>query len=593
MQLLTRTNASTTRKTWRIFVEEMKHEKRQFITAMVAIPLTTLFSIVLIPLFISFIIQTLIENPNDTVTLTWLMIGMTISSILAVIVNQVGFNVLFKHQERVTTRLTECAITGLLAHSQNYFANQKVGSLAGDVNTFSRSYLAFFDIIALQVSGIAVSYISSLVVVAFIAPTLLLPLSLLTAFIIWHSMHSMQDRAPYRNKRKELQSRLVGQFADVLGNQTLVRLFGRRQEEIAGIVKQRQAISDIAAKEIDLIQANAKIRQAVLFSFQIITILIIIGLFRSNTLSIGAVVFAITYLARITGTMFNITSIIRGIEQAFLDAAKITEMLQLNPEIVDAKHAKDLVVSNGEIEFSHVTFRYPDTVDETVFEDVSLNLSAGEKIGLVGKSGGGKTTLTSLLLRYNNINDGSITIDGQNIASITQGSLRAAIAYVPQDPFLFHRTLRENIAYGKPDASDDEIRSAAKKAHALEFIEKLPAGFDTIVGERGVKLSGGQRQRIAIARAIIKDAPILILDEATSALDSESEHYIQSALHELMHGRTSIVIAHRLSTIARLDRIIVLDDGKIIEDGTHAELLEAGKTYAKLWKHQSGGFIDD
>ncbi len=212
----------------------------------------------------------------------------------------------------------------------------------------------------------------------------------------------------------------------------------------------------------------------------------------------------------------------------------------------------------------------------------------------MGPSGSGKTTLTKLLLRFADVDKGSIKVDGTSISKVTQESLRKSIAYVPQEPMLFHRSLRENIAYGKPDATDDEIRQAAIQANAIDFIDKLPEGFDTIVGERGVKLSGGQRQRIAIARAILKDAPILVLDEATSALDSESEQLIQSALERLMKGRTSIVIAHRLSTIAKLDRIIVLEDGRITEDGAHTDLLKKkGGTYASLWNHQSGGFIEE
>ncbi len=217
----------------------------------------------------------------------------------------------------------------------------------------------------------------------------------------------------------------------------------------------------------------------------------------------------------------------------------------------------------------------------------------GQKVGLVGHSGSGKTTLTRLLLRFSDVDKGTVSIDDQDISAITQASLRRAIAYVPQEPLLFHRSLRENIAYGRPDATDKQIREAARKAHALEFIDKLSSGLDTMVGERGVKLSGGQRQRIVIARAILKDAPILVLDEATSALDSESEQLIQASLAELMKGRTTVVIAHRLSTIQKMDRIIVLEDGKIIEDGSHASLLAKKGTYAGLWAHQSGGFIEE
>jgi ATP-binding cassette subfamily B protein len=223
----------------------------------------------------------------------------------------------------------------------------------------------------------------------------------------------------------------------------------------------------------------------------------------------------------------------------------------------------------------------------------SLDIKPGERIGLVGRSGSGKTSLTKLLLRFNELDSGRIVIDGQDITKIKQGDLRKSIAYVAQEPYLFHRTIRENIAYGKPDASDQEVRLAAKQANALDFIDTMPNGLDTIVGERGIKLSGGQRQRIAIARAILKDAPILLLDEATSALDSESERLIQNSLDKLMKHRTSIVIAHRMSTISKLDRIVVLDDGKISEQGTHQELLDKHGIYAKLWQHQSGGFIEE
>jgi ATP-binding cassette subfamily B protein len=224
---------------------------------------------------------------------------------------------------------------------------------------------------------------------------------------------------------------------------------------------------------------------------------------------------------------------------------------------------------------------------------LTLHIKPGERIGLAGHSGGGKTTLTKLILRFADVTKGAIAIDGQNIADVSQDSLRSAIAYVPQEPYLFHRSLRENIAYARPDATDDEVMLAVKRANAYEFIKNLPDGLDTIVGERGVKLSGGQRQRIAIARAILKDAPILILDEATSALDSESEKLIQNALTKLMKGRTSIVVAHRLSTIAQLDRIIVLENGSIAEQGSHSELLQHKGIYATLWAHQSGGFIEE
>jgi ATP-binding cassette subfamily B protein len=261
--------------------------------------------------------------------------------------------------------------------------------------------------------------------------------------------------------------------------------------------------------------------------------------------------------------------------------------------VEDAPNAPDLVVTKGTIDFSHLAFRYLDAAeDDYVFRDLDLHVPAGQRVGLVGRSGSGKTTLTKLLLRLSDVQEGRILVDGQDISACTQQSLRRQVAYVPQEALLFHRSIRENIAYGRPDATEEEIRRAAGLANALEFVDRLPAGLDTMVGERGVKLSGGQRQRVAIARAILADCPILVLDEATSALDSESEALVQGALENLMRGRTSIVVAHRLSTVAALDRIVVLEEGAIVEDGTHAELSRAGGTYESLWDRQTGAFLE-
>jgi ATP-binding cassette subfamily B protein len=282
------------------------------------------------------------------------------------------------------------------------------------------------------------------------------------------------------------------------------------------------------------------------------------------------------------------------INRGFGDAHDMTLVLDEPTLVADVSGAAELVVTQGDIDCDNLTFWYADANEESkVFRDFSLRIPAGQRLGLVGRSGSGKTTLTTLLLRLSNLQAGSIRIDGQDISQVTQVSLRQQIAYVPQEPLLFHRTVSENIAYGCPGASEAAIREAAVKANALEFIEQLPQGFETITGERGVKLSGGQRQRVAIARAILANRPILVLDEATSALDSESERLIQEALRNLMEGRTSIVVAHRLSTIASLDRIIVLSEGSIVEDGTHAELVKAGGEYAYLWSRQTGAYLTD
>jgi ABC-type multidrug transport system fused ATPase/permease subunit len=257
-------------------------------------------------------------------------------------------------------------------------------------------------------------------------------------------------------------------------------------------------------------------------------------------------------------------------------------------QIIDAPQAAVLSVQGGVIEWRNVTFQFGENV---VFSDFSLSIPAGQRVGLVGSSGAGKSTFVSLLLRQHDIACGEILIDGQNIAHVTQDSLRGAIAVVPQEPMLFHRTIRENILYGRPLATENDLFAAARRAQVHDFVRALPDGYDTLVGERGIKLSGGQKQRVAIARAMLKDAPILVLDEATSALDSESEVAIQKALHALMVGKTVIAIAHRLSTLREMDRIIVLENGVIVEDGTHDALVRYGGVYAKLWHHQSGGFL--
>ena len=326
---------------------------------------------------------------------------------------------------------------------------------------------------------------------------------------------------------------------------------------------------------------------------QIIAIGMMANMLIAGQIELGIAIFTVAYLQRIASQLFVLGEMVNGYDRLFLQAAPMTEMLIADEKITDAPNSQQLTVRNPSIKLHDVSYAYDDAKDITVLDSISLTIPAGQRVGLVGPSGAGKTTVTKLLMRLDDTTGGIITIDGQDISQVTQESLRHAISFVPQEPLLFHRSLRENILYGKLDANDEELARAIKAARADEFIDHLPRGLDTVVGERGVKLSGGQRQRIAIARAILKDAPILILDEATSALDSESEKLIQASLDTLMKGRTSIVIAHRLSTIAKLDRIIVLENGTIVEDGSHTALLKQNGTYAKLWRHQSGGFIDE
>ena len=592
MQIFSRVDTSTVRQTLNLYIEEAKRDKWTTLAYMVLIPLGHFLYIVLLPLLISLIIGTLLTDPHSP-SLFWLVFGMIVTSVLTLVVNYNAFPALFNQEEAACTRLTVRAQDTLLQHSHQFFANKKVGTLAGDINNFGRSYISVFDAVFLQAMPILVNFVTSLVIIAVLSPILFLPLTLLTAFVVLHSIHALNVRSKYRNKRKVLMSKLFGSLADIISNQSLVRLFSAQQAETASIRKERLEIQHIAKQEIDVIERESIVRQSVLFGFQIVIVILCIYFFQQDALSIAALIFIITYLGRITGSMFNISAIVRNIEQGFLDASAVTELLYEEPEVKDVDGAIDLQVDKGLITFENVSFQYKDSNALAVIDCLNLNIKPRERVGLAGHSGGGKTTLTQLLLRLFDVQKGTVRIDGQDISVVTQQSLRNNIAYVPQEPLLFHRTLRENISYGKPDATDEEIIEAARRAYAYDFIMAQPKQLDTIVGERGVRLSGGQRQRIAIARAIIKDAPILILDEATSALDSESELYIQKALDELMRDKTCLVVAHRLSTIAKLDRIIVLENGCLIEQGPHDSLIHSRGTYSKLWAHQTGGIIEE
>jgi len=315
-----------------------------------------------------------------------------------------------------------------------------------------------------------------------------------------------------------------------------------------------------------------------------------------GSISTGVIAVAISLALRVNGMsqwiMWEVSALFENVGTVYDGMA----MLSKKHDIRDADNARQLVAPKGRIEFDHVNFHYGKA--KGVISDISLSIQPGEKVGLVGRSGAGKTTLMNILLRFYDIESGQIRIDGEDVSRVTQDSLRSKIGVVTQDTSLLHRSVRDNIAYGKPGASDAEVIEAAKRANAWDFIESLVdphgrVGLDAQVGERGVKLSGGQRQRVAIARVFLKDAPILVLDEATSALDSEVEQAIQENLFELMEGKTVIAIAHRLSTLTEMDRLVVLDKGVIREEGTHAELVASGGIYSDLWRRQSGGFIAD
>jgi ATP-binding cassette subfamily B protein len=389
------------------------------------------------------------------------------------------------------------------------------------------------------------------------------------------------------------ESKQTGFLADAITNVMAIKSFSHTRYEERRFDKVTEQTHHHLVRFARANQRQMNVLGSMNRSISAMALLIAVIAVMKFQADIATVFLIFNYTAITVDQLFNFSNNgLRNYNRAVGDATDFIATLAEEIEIKDPSQPEKLRMSHGDVTFKNVTFLH-DGANKPIFKQLNLHIKPGEKVGLVGHSGSGKTTFTRLLMRFSDIQGGEILIDDQNIAHVTQDDLHTQIAYVPQEPLLFHRSIRENIAYGRLKARKKEIEATAKMASADEFIKMLPDGYDTLVGERGVKLSGGQRQRVAIARAMLKNAPILLLDEATSALDSESEVLIQAALWKLMEGRTAIVIAHRLSTIQKMDRIIVLDNGAIVEQGTHKELIQHKGVYAKLWAHQSGGFIED
>jgi ATP-binding cassette subfamily B multidrug efflux pump len=502
-----------------------------------------------------------------------------------------------KHQTlaiNMTLRLRWNFHRMMLGQSLSFYSDDFAGRITTKVMQTALAVRETLFTVSEVIISTGVTFLTILVVAASFDPRLMLPFGLWLLFYTGSCFYFVPRLGRIGKAQADARAAMTGRITDAYTNITTVKLFSHTQRE-AGFA--RQAMTDF------MHTGHRQMRLVTAFQFvnHGLVVLLILGscgyglwLWSQGQVGAGAVAAVTSMTMRVSSmsssVMWELSSLFENIGTILDGIGTLTKPKQ----VLDAPDARPLQVSRGEVRFEKVRFGYGKP--RPVIDDFTLNVKPGEKVGLIGRSGAGKSTLVNVLLRFYDIEGGRILIDGQDIAQVTQDSLRANIGMVTQDTSLLHRSVRDNIMYGRPNASEEEMVRAARRAQAHEFIQNLTdfhgrTGYDAHVGERGVKLSGGQRQRIAIARVMLKDAPILLLDEATSALDSEVEAAIQASLHELMQGKTVIAIAHRLSTIAALDRLVVMDQGRIVEEGSHRELLAAGGLYARLWSHQSGGFL--
>ena len=495
-------------------------------------------------------------------------------------------------QSKVLADLSNSCFKYLHGHSFSYFSNNFTGSLVKRVNYFVRSFEDIADKITWDFIPLVISI--SVITAVLVWKNFILGLAVIVWILVFLTVNLFFTRykLKYDIKRSEAQTEASGFLADTITNSSNVKLFCGQQREVNSFAKLNEKISKLRIFTWNLDEIFNAFQTFLMILLEIGIFYFAIRLWKEGLFTVGDFVLLQSYVLIVIIKIWDFGKMIRRTYQSLADAGEMTVMLNTPHEIVNVPKAKELNLSRTGIEFEKVSFYYHKT--RKVFKDFNLFLKPRERVALIGPSGAGKTTVIKLLLRNYDVASGRILIGGQDIAKVTQESLWKNISLVPQDPILFHRTLMENIRYGKPKATNEEVIKASKLAYCHQFINILPNEYDTYVGERGIKLSGGERQRVAIARAILRNAPILVLDEATSSLDSHSESLIQDALDKLMRNKTVIVIAHRLSTIVKMDRIIYIDDGKIIEEGTHEELLRKNKgQYRKLWELQAGGFIAD
>lgn len=519
-----------------------------------------------------------------------ILLPLSLSYLLAISMGRYAEWLVFRFLSKSIKNMYEFCFEKINLHSHGFFNNNFSGALVTKTKRFVHAFdqtngILMFNfwptIVVVTGSVVALSFESKKLAYYFLAWCLAYTLIIL--FFIKQKLKIDLARA-------EADSKITGALADSITNVSNIKAFSAFRSEASRFEQFTSLLKERMSQAWRFTMSRHAFQALTMFIFEVVVVYLALRDWQSGEITLGVFVMAYAYLHTITGRIWDLSSGLTNFMEGVTNAKEMIDILETEIEVKDPEHPEVSRIKEGTIEFKNVAFKYKDGAE--VLENFNFKIRAGEKVGLVGHSGSGKSTLTKLILRFVDPDEGEVLIDGQNIAKITQSDLRKSIAYVPQESILFHRTIKENIGYAKEDATFEEIVEASKLAHAHEFIEKMKEGYDTMVGERGVKLSGGERQRVSISRAMLKHSPILILDEATSSLDSVSESYIQESFGSLMQGKTTIVIAHRLSTIQKMDRIIVLDEGAVVEEGTHQELLQKNGFYASLWNHQTGSFLD-
>lgn len=580
------------REIHKLFHEANMQAKWLFVATYVfRIPSTILLNAVA-PLFAALGVQAILDgNQEEVYMYAWLTIG---AAIIYSVMSFLGTMCVNKNGVIGSNYLVNKLFRNFLDKDYEFYANRFTGSLGEQITRVRNAYNEYGYLVTAQIPHMVATLGASLLIVGYFSPELALVTFAAIVIIVGTSLFTSQHRRKYRRQVSQITSTLTGQITDALSHGATVKSFASDDAELERLQKPLRIWKDVQFRSwMSMEQFN--IPRALLTSVAVAGLLVVsLWLYQDEKIPAAIVVLVQVYVIRLVMQTLMFGDMVKLYEQIISASYDPVQTMLVQKTVRDPEYPRAAPEQPLELALQNVGFRYAEAKkSKEALHDIDFIIRPGEKIGLVGHSGSGKTTLTKLLLRFMDTTSGEILINGLDIRELRQKDVRRMISYVPQEPLLFHRSIYENISYGNPNASKKDVVKAAKLAYVDEFVKDLPEGYDTLVGERGVKLSGGQRQRVAIARALLKDAPVLVLDEATSALDSQSEKYIQDALWELMKDRTAIVIAHRLSTIQRMDRIVVLDKGAIAQVGTHDKLRKQPGIYAELWAHQSGGYIVD